>query len=285
MSVRSVMLRSVQYTGRVDMNGLRPAFVLLDKWLGRDEDPILTAVQPGSRTAGDDRLTDPHRLSHQVLTSLAHGIDHLHAFRSLVVKAEELHLYAPFSLMRGALENACTALWLLHPDDEATRAQRCLQLAAADVKHGEEARALTGERDAAGAERLARRRNRIGDLAEAAGLRRDVIATAPGRARIVRESAAATTFDGDTLELVWRTCSGLAHGQQWATLGMLERESVVDADGDPDVVRLQLSASGDSLVLMTKTITLLIDRAWRLYDRHRLAWRTHRRPESSSRGR
>lgn len=184
-----------------------------------------------------------------------------------------MHIYAPFSLMRSALENFCTALWLLEPDDRVVRAQRRLQLAAGNIRHGEEVRKLSHE--AAGEDQSARRLADVAGIAAAAGVPTDrIYGGTPGYERIVREAAAATALSSDTLVLVWRTCSGITHGQPWASFGMLKREIVQDADA-AGVVRLQLSAPDDTVVLMSQIVSLLCRDAWALYDQHRLAWRQH----------
>ncbi len=262
----------MEFVGKVEMNALRPAFEQLDKWLARDNDPISTLVQPNSRTALDDAATDPHHLSHAVLSALSHGLDHLHCFRSLVIGAEALHIYAPFSLFRSAIENFSTALWLLEPDDRETRVRRRLQLAAANIKRGEEVRKLAQDD---GEDESDRRLKVVSSLADAAGIRPDaVLGATPGFERIVRESGEGTQLGGDLLVLLWKVCSGITHGQQWASLGLLERGLVHDPDA-AGVVRLQLSAPHQTVILMAQTVTVACRDAWRLYDRHRLEWKDH----------
>lgn len=256
------------------MNALRPSFAMLDQWLGRDETPVLNAVQPGSRMAVDDAATAPHHLSHAVLSALSHGIDHLHCFRSLIVDAQALHVYAPFSLLRAAFENFSTVLWLLEPDDRETRVQRRLQLAAANIRYGEDVRRLAQE---AGEDQSERRLGDVAAIAVSAGVPADrILGRTPGYESIVRGGAAATALSADTLVLVWKTCSGITHGQSWASLGVLEREITQD-DESGEIVRLQLSAPNETVVLLAQTATLLCRDAWRLFDRHRLAWREHDR--------
>ena len=47
-------------------------------------------------------------------------------------------MYAPFTLVRGALENACAAEWLLESHKRPERLARGLRLALADIRHSEE---------------------------------------------------------------------------------------------------------------------------------------------------
>jgi hypothetical protein len=62
---------------------------------------------PGSSLCGDDKKADPFRLSHVAWHSLSNAVDHLGCLRALLGDAKVIHMYAPFTLVRAALENAC----------------------------------------------------------------------------------------------------------------------------------------------------------------------------------
>lgn len=253
------------------MAALAPSFELLDRWGSRGRET--GRLQPGSELEADDAATNPVQLSHAVWSAMAHGHDHLHCLRTLIMEAEKLHIYAPFSLLRSALENYATAVWLLQPSDHVGRVRRRLQLAAADAKRGDEVRCLLG----APAHRpLEDRLRQFADLGEAVGIRRDVIlGRAPGFEKIVREAALSTPFAPATLAVVWKTASGVTHGQLWATLGAMSKKVFEEGGDEAGVVQMEVSAPEESLILVFQTVMALGREAWRTYDRRRLAFRTH----------
>lgn len=231
-------------------------------------------VQAGSSLASDDAATARWHLSHAALSGLSHGIDHLHCFRNLVLGARVLHPYAPFSLLRSAVENLATAVWLLAPEEGVDRVQRRLQLARADAARGEEVRQMVG---APVGRPLETRLEEMASAAIAPGVPRDsAYGKAPGFERIVREAGEATRLKGDTLVMVWKTCSGITHGQLWASFGVLTREMVPDLD-DPESesVHLKLSAPESTLQLATECAVVVGKEAWRLFDNRRLKFTTH----------
>jgi hypothetical protein len=247
---------------------------MLDEWGARG--PESTKVQAGSDLDADDQATDPVHLSHAAMSAMSHGHDHLHCLRTLMVEAESLHIYAPFSLLRSALENYATALWLLQPDDHATRVRRRLQVAAADARRGEEVRAMLS---APVTRPLEQRLGQFADRAEAVGVPRDtVLGKTPSFERIIREAASSTVFQPETLLVLWKTASGVTHGQMWATLGALSRKVTREAEGA--VVHVELSAPEESLILMYQAVMLLGRRAWWQFDHRRLKFREHGRDPS-----
>lgn len=94
----------------------------VDGWVARI-DPVAEPPQPapGSALRADDQRTHPHRLSHATWNSLSHAVDHLNCLHTLLRDARQIHMYAPYSLVRAALENASAAVWMLHPRVRADR--------------------------------------------------------------------------------------------------------------------------------------------------------------------
>src|SRR5882672_614915 len=54
-------------------------------------------------------------------------------------------MYAPFSLVRAALENACAAVWMLQPPRRADRLARRLRFAVTDIRNGEQVNQVIGQ--------------------------------------------------------------------------------------------------------------------------------------------
>ncbi len=253
------------------MRALEKVFDRIDKWLAaRDYVP---EVQPGSRTASDDARTSPYQLSHGVETALSHSLDHLHALRTLVKDAGTIHMVAPFTLMRAALENAAVAAWMLMPSDADERVKRRLMLAMADVADGHRVRLLSEEH--VEADDLARRRERIADIGVAAGLTRgDLMGAVKGYGAIVQEAGVASRRGAITTELMWRLCSGFTHGRTWSMLATLDRRTV----GDQDEVRtIELTAPASAVFVVAGTAADMYLAAKDLHDRNRLSFRQHPR--------
>ena len=67
---------------------------------------------------GDDDRLNPYHISHASWSSLSHAVDHLHCLRAVLRDAAIVPMYAPYTLVRAAFENACAAVWLLQPPSE-----------------------------------------------------------------------------------------------------------------------------------------------------------------------
>ncbi|MEV6909483.1 hypothetical protein [Amycolatopsis sp. NPDC051071] len=108
-------------------------------WADRRGSPGGFVVGAGSAMAGDDRGSEPFLVSHAIRASLGTAIDHLHALYALVLHSGFLHLHAPASVTRGALECASTAIWLAEPSSREERIRRALCWAGKDIKDGDKA--------------------------------------------------------------------------------------------------------------------------------------------------
>jgi hypothetical protein len=109
-------------------------FAFLDKWLALTSERRTPEVEPGSSLAGDARRIPALQVAHAAWSAFADGGDHLDALRTLLVDTEAaLPIYAPFALVRSAIENAATAVWLLEPQRRGERLRRRLKLAHHEV--------------------------------------------------------------------------------------------------------------------------------------------------------
>jgi hypothetical protein len=83
----------------------------IDPWIQRlDPDGPRHSPSPGSPLLSDDRRTHPYETSYAAWHALSHAVDHLHMLRSVLRDARTIHMYAPFSLLRGAIENGSAAV-------------------------------------------------------------------------------------------------------------------------------------------------------------------------------
>ncbi|MYS95597.1 MULTISPECIES: hypothetical protein [Streptomyces] len=78
------------------------------------------AVEPGSSLSGDDAKVPTLRVSSAAYQCFTHAVDHLHAVQALLFEAKVIHSYAPYSLLRAAVEAAGEAIWLLEPQPPGT---------------------------------------------------------------------------------------------------------------------------------------------------------------------
>jgi len=97
---------------------------LLDRLLERIDTEDEFPVSPRSSLAGDADA-DPYQVSHAVRLCIT-AADHLHAVKVLIIDQRVIHVAAPATLARGALENLAAAFWILHPprNERVTRALR-----------------------------------------------------------------------------------------------------------------------------------------------------------------
>jgi hypothetical protein len=192
----------------------------IDAWLPRmDPDVGNQWPLPGSPLRGDDDRAHPYQLSHAAWNSLSHAVDHLNCLRSLLKDAQVIHMYAPYSLVRPALENASAAVWILRPPGRPERIARRLRLAADDFRDGEQARRLTGM---AGPRSEQERLDQVRDIAQRAGIEPREALRKVGYREIIEAASSADGPAADVIALCWRLCSGVAHGDFWTTFGASE---------------------------------------------------------------
>lgn len=226
-------------------------------------------VEPGSSLSGDDAKVPTLQVSSAAYQCFTHAVDHLHAVQALLFEAKVIHTYAPYSLLRAAVEAAGEAIWLLEPSSRQERIRRCLKRAYENVSKGKEFMELSGLQPSGRSH--AERVREIRDLATQHGLDPNDVC---GRWSTQRQLKYVDEVVGDDDEALaqnlWQICSGFAHGREWATLGLLER-TVHSQVGN--VVQLRLSSSTEVLLNMLYMTTLLTGKAKGLYDIRRTSHR------------
>lgn len=220
----------------------------------RLEDSVPPGAAEGSELSLDDQALAPHLLSGSIRASIAQALDHLDAHRGLMEDAQRIHVWAQYSLMRAALEAACTAVWLVVPDQPEERRFRLLRLIGRDIKDSQDAARLHGLEPKSGRTH----RERLDEVkALAPAERRDEVGASLSYRRIVRAAAPAADIEPDFLELQWRILSGLTHGAQWATLAMLDRTTKPSAvDG---IVHARFTGSIETLSLQALQVLRFVD--------------------------
>lgn len=209
---------------------------VIDRLQARTDDENDFRTGPGSSLAGDDKWSDPYRVSHAFQACIVAGIDHLHALKVLVVEAGTLHAAAPASLARGCLENMATAFWILHPTSRAERVTRCLRWYWKNAKDQHTAiEPLVLPDYKPQDERLAKI---IAVADRNSGVEAKVVKSGYTSTEAVKyaDQHARTAM---RVLLPWQICSGFAHGRPWASLSFSERE--VHPTADPEVMTMRFT--------------------------------------------
>lgn len=208
----------------------------VDGIVTRGQTETLWNVDPGTALAGDDKRTHPWSTSHAAAAALLAALDHLHALGTSVMSPTPvLHNSAPYTLVRGALENAATALWIVHPSSRPERITRTLRWYANDARDGDTAKRAVGL--PLGGKPLREHIAELGGIAVACGCdpveaTRNIVSTE------MLKYADPLSPNGSVSPLfIWRLCSGFAHGRMWASLGLLDRE--VTPTAHPEVSHMR----------------------------------------------
>jgi hypothetical protein len=216
---------------------------------------------PGSAMRGDDERTAPYHLSHAAWHLLSNAVDHLSCLRALLGDAKIIHMYAPFSLVRGALENACGAVWLLQPPQRPDRLTRRFRLAIADIRNGEQARKLTGQ---LGPRTAQERIDEIHTSARRAGIEQAALKDKPGYSEIVK-TVDDSGLASSVIEASWRLCSGFAHGDWWSTLSVSRKTLVPESDRE-GVGTFKVEMNLGLLMRVTTIAVSETRHGWQLHD-------------------
>jgi hypothetical protein len=269
-----------------EQQDLRTLLTILQKinpWLdlvASDEPSGAWTVQPRSPLSTDDARTHPYRVSHRAWMAITPAVDFLACLRGSLIGAQQgnrlnvqLHLYAQAGLIRGALENACCAVWLLGPP----RMERVTNRLALEWKELKPAYRLRELASSPPPRSIDQRKQQLVDLLLAAlaaavpqgqvpAVADDTAARKALRdltyATIVRRAGELSKAGADTTEAAWSMCSGLAHGDATATLGLLDTEVVKQVT--PGINLARISPYVRLLVAATAIACGMIASAFRL---------------------
>ncbi|MFJ8963319.1 hypothetical protein ACIRG5_28430 [Lentzea sp. NPDC102401] len=242
---------------------LSKVFAMVEVWRERTHADAPVPL-PGSSLAGDDRVTDPFRLSHAVVPALISAVDHFETLRLVIQEQQVLPARGGFTLLRAALENAAIAVWLLAPMNRNERVFRLLRLEWADAWDESQAMDLMGaahERD--------KRKVELQALARDRGMSQERIAQVAARTVSWGEIVAtagdeAGNLTGMRAKWAWTVCSGLVHARRWAALGFLQRE--LSPGATDDLVNVKLSATEQQVAIMANIAAQMLAEGWRLFD-------------------
>ncbi|MGN5240676.1 hypothetical protein [Rhodococcus sp. SJ-3] len=223
-------------------------------------------IEPLSDLAADHERLPDLRLVDSVNRSLHHSFDNLWALNVLLRKDGPQH-FAPYTLIRAALETASTAVWLLAPSDQGERLARRIRL---EIDDASEAKKVANAAGRAGNSEWERRKADLDAALERAELSR------PDGDRlsyvtIVQgiDEAAGTQL---STEVAWRVSSGMTHGKLYAFQALaVEGSRRRTEDG---LIEADYTPSWHSLAVVLGITVKTLHRADRLYDVRRVAQST-----------
>jgi hypothetical protein len=233
---------------------------LIDRMVQRVNTDGEFPVSSGSSLDGDDQAGEPYQVSHVVRLCINAGVDHLHAVKVLVFDNHIIHLAAPASLARGALETFSAAYWVLNPAGRDERVTRALRWHAKNFRDADIALASNAaaslQSNVAALDRVAARR-RIDQTDYRNGYR----------------SSTAVKYADDVIDRnraplgvlrPWQICSGFAHGRPWAYLGFLSQK--VSSTQQNGVVNVQLTSDITRSTYPTLAAMQLLECLLHLYE-------------------
>lgn len=195
--------------------------------------------EPGSLIFEDDQATYPFPLSNNVRYLLLVAVDNLSGLRSMILEASEngvptlnLHVFAPYTLLRNAIECAGTALWILEPDERHERVLRVAQFELEDAKKNKTALTAFG---GTGEETFNRKKAIIEAMIEPfEQLSWRSVADGFRITDLLRSIGSIPQLEGLNPLGKWQIASGMAHGKRWAgtLLSDLKEDAQPTTEGD-----------------------------------------------------
>lgn len=222
------------------------------------------AIEPGSDIAADHLRLPDLRLVDSVNRSLHHSLDNLWALNVLLQKDGPQH-FAPYTLVRAALETAATAVWLLEPNSPEERITRRIHL---EIDDAAEAKKVANAAGRDGDVEWHRRRNDLRDVLERAGLPLPAENRRLTYVSIVQDidEAAGTPL---STEVAWRICSGMAHGKLYAFQALAIEASRRQIDDG--LIEADYTPSWHNLAVVLGITVKTLRRADLLYELRRVS--------------
>jgi len=200
--------------------------------------------EEGSDLAADDVRAHPYQVSHAAWQAFLASVSHLGCLRDSLFEWDgpgkvtvRVHTHGQFSLVRGALENASRAIWLLESGDGDERVLRRLRLEWAEVNAQAEVREIVGQPGRPMADRF----DELSAMVRPTGIDPAAIRRKPGYATMVKAAGALLPAGSAMHVLIWRMCSALAHGDVRATVGYTARN--VGPEVSPGVPQVQVTGN------------------------------------------
>lgn len=195
-------------------------------------------VKPFSALAGDDEACRPYQVSHAAWSAISHAIDNVISAYDMTVTDKGGNHYAivtrphaVYPMLRAAYENSFRALWLLAAPSRQQRVERRLRMQFTDARMRDKFADLTKSAQGRQHEVVLEKLKPIARDNQVSNRR---LTSEIVYRHVIREASHdAGLLTPDEAEAIWCALSGLAHGDFWAMLSVLEREQVsVSPDGN-----------------------------------------------------
>jgi hypothetical protein len=178
-------------------------------------------AESGSVLFEDDQVTHPFPLSNDVRYLLLVAADNLIGLRNMLIEnmgndgsTLTIYPFAPYTLLRNAIECAGTALWLMQPHERHQRVLRIAQFELEDAKKNKAALESMGGR---GDETFHRKKAIIERMvASQSELSWKDVAKGFRVTDLLASVGALPQLEGLNPLGKWQIASGMAHGKRWA---------------------------------------------------------------------
>lgn len=244
------------------LDGIAAQLERIDTWHSRTTTSL--TIRRGSLLEAADALSRPFQASHKVNQQLTNAADHLHALRTLFIEAKAQHIYAPYTLIRPALEGAVGILYTFTDATPVSVALTTLRDEYANINEMHTAAITIGVPvHIADAEKLARA-ELLDATIDTAGFRRNDVKGKP-KSTTGRMEAVAKFYRLGRMPLsMWQMCSAASHGTRWA-LPMLAMFDAED-DGKSETVSGRI-VSDEATILHTLTTACdVLERAFTVVE-------------------
>lgn len=241
-------------------------------------------VQPGSSLDADDQAFPLYPASHHAWHGISHAVDHLDMFMHPLVESNLSFPLAPQTLARSGVLGAAHALWVLDATTRPVRQIRALRLAHEEFQNERKAYEQLANSGAATAEMAAIVATRVEWIGRAvkAGVALGATATQV-QAKLVetdviddvlrRYEVAHPSPDDHllrTYRLIWRMHSGVAHGFRWPVTYRTDFTNAVMEGEEQRQLGGLVTNDEDQLITSAIAMSLLIGRAFDLYNNRRV---------------
>jgi hypothetical protein len=158
--------------------------------------------------AGDDSKLDGYLVSHAVVWGPLAALDHVTTLRQ-IADSEKVTMNGMWTLLRGVIEPAASAVWIAGPSQRKQRRTRALRTYYYDFDQRKKWSAEIDRVDTPTSPA------KIRAVAKALGIEESAVTSNLNQVDIVGDSAILAGLERKPAIARWRECSGFAHGRLW----------------------------------------------------------------------
>lgn len=183
-------------------------------------------LAPDSELAKDDNAGGPFgHVSNAAWSAATAAVSHLACLRDSLFEETgpnqvraRIHTHGQLTLVRGGLENASMAVWLLESDDRTERVLRRLQNDWAERREQDKVAALVGTSSRRTTDEHL---TALASVATHLGFEPEKIKNRPAYGEMVKAAGQYMDGNSDLPFIVWKACSSIAHGEMRGSITYL----------------------------------------------------------------